>query len=85
MQVLNLSGTSEMVSNAAYNPEDATLYLTYHSGNTVIAYQNVAAALFEELGRSPYPDVCIRFKIQANHSFQRLVDNQLFYDYKMIK
>ena len=85
MQSLNLSGSSEMVSYAAYDAERALLYLTYHSGNTTIAYQDVSPALFEELCRAAYPDVCIRFKIQARHSFQRLAADHLFYEYKVIK
>ena len=61
-----------MVSHAGYDAEKRVLYLTYHSGPTTIAYGNITADDFQQLIRSPYPDVCIRFRIQAAHSFRRV-------------
>ncbi|WP_170067752.1 KTSC domain-containing protein [Neolewinella xylanilytica] len=63
---------SEIVSKAHYNPDTETLFLTYLSGPTTIAYRNVPVTLYNELLRSAYPDVCIRFKIQARHPFRRV-------------
>lgn len=64
--------TSEVVSFAAYNASQRLLYLTFVSGKTTIVYQNVAPGLWEELKGSTYPDVCVRFKVQAKHSFRRV-------------
>ena len=61
-----------MVSFAAYNADDQLLYLTFRNGDTTVAYQKVQPNLFQELVTSAYPDVCIRFKIQARHSFRRV-------------
>ena len=72
MQHHTFDSTSELVSFAAYDTNKRLLYLTYSGETTTIAYQNISSELFEELVRSPYPDVCIRFKIQARHSFRRV-------------
>ena len=72
MQHHNFDGSSELVSFAAYDANQRQLFLTFTSQPTTIAYQNVSPDLVEELVRSPYPDVCIRFKIQARHSFRRV-------------
>lgn len=72
MQLHRFANNSEMVSLAAYHPEQQVLYLTYFSGPTTIAYQSINPDLFEELRSSAYPDVCVRFKIQAKHSFRRI-------------
>ena len=72
MQQHFFGSRSELISLAAYQAETHTLYLTYHSGSVTIAYQGVKPELYDELTRSPYPDVCIRFKIQARHAFRRI-------------
>lgn len=72
MQQHTFGKTSEMVYFAAYEANEQTLYLTFHSGSTTIAYYAIPPGLFEELCNSPYPDVCIRFKIQARHTFRRV-------------
>ncbi|NJB85324.1 hypothetical protein GGR26_001069 [Lewinella marina] len=72
MQQHTFGNTSEMVSHAGYDRDKHVLYLTYHSGPTTIAYRNVTPSLWEELLKSAYPDVCIRFKIQAHHPFRRV-------------
>ncbi|WP_420460300.1 hypothetical protein [Neolewinella sp.] len=72
MQHHNFDSSSELVTFAAYEANQRLLYLTFTGQTTTIAYQNVSPELFEELVRSPYPDVCIRFKIQAQHSFRRV-------------
>ena len=72
MQHHNFGSASELVSFVVYNPETHTLYLTYRSGKATIAYQHVRPELYDELVRSAYPDVCIRFKIQARHPFRRI-------------
>lgn len=61
-----------MVSLAGYDAENKVLYLTYHSGKTTIAYHGVDHAIYEELKASAYPDVCVRFKVQAHHPFRRV-------------
>ena len=85
MQSHTFERNSDMVSTARYNADERTLFLTFRSGNTTIAYRNVSPALYDELCRSPYPDVCIRFKIQADHSFRRVGDSYSALDYKFIK
>lgn len=72
MQHYNFKDGSEMVTFAAYHADDQLLYLTYKTGETTIVYQKIPPALYEELITTAYPDVCIRFKIQANHSFRRV-------------
>ncbi|CAH1000262.1 hypothetical protein LEM8419_01412 [Neolewinella maritima] len=72
MQHHNFKGSSELVTFAAYDPNQQQLFLTYTAGGVTIAYQNVAPVLYEELLRSAYPDVCIRFKVQARHAFRRI-------------
>lgn len=74
-----------MVSKARYNPEDNTLFLTFRSGKTTVAYRNVPESLYSELCRSPYPDVCIRFKIQARHPFRRVGGSYDALDYTFMK
>lgn len=72
MQQHTFGKASEMVQFAAYDKEDQTLYLTYRTGSITVAYTGIPPALYEELRRSPYPDVCIRFKVQARHAFRRV-------------
>ena len=72
MQNINLRNCSEMVAEANYDAVAQTLLLTYQSGNTTIAYQGVPDAIFRELCQADYPDLCIRFKIQASHPFKRV-------------
>ena len=72
MQHHNFDESSDLVTFAGYDANRQLLYLTFTGETATIAYQNVAPSLFEELVRSPYPDVCIRFKIQARHSFRRV-------------
>ena len=72
MQHHRFGSTSELVSFAVYNDAQHKLYLTFRSGKSTIAYQNIRPELWDELIRSAYPDVCIRFKIQAKHAFQRI-------------
>ena len=72
MQILTLTSASELVAHAAYDPEERMLYLTYHTGNTTIAYQDVSPQVYDELREAAYPDVVIRFGIQARHSFRRV-------------
>ncbi|MCP9235311.1 KTSC domain-containing protein [Lewinella sp. JB7] len=81
----NFGKRSEMVSFAGYDAENRTLYLTFLSGGTTIAYFNVSAELYDELVRSPYPDVCLRFKIQAKHPFRRVEPAFESIDYGFIK
>lgn len=72
MQHYNFGQASEMVALARYEPTTQDLFLTYHSGPVTIAYSGVSEGLYKELCRSAYPDVCIRFKIQAHHPFRRV-------------
>lgn len=72
MQQYNFGQSSELASFAVYNQNTQTLYLTFRTGKATIAYQHVRPELYEELVRSAYPDVCIRFKIQARHPFRRI-------------
>jgi hypothetical protein len=85
MQQHAFGNSSEMVQFAAYDKESQTLYLTYHSGSTTVAYSTINQSLFDELRRSPYPDVCIRFKIQAQHAFRRVDPVVETYDYGFLK
>ena len=63
---------SDILSHAGYDLERRVLYLTYSSGPVTIAYLDVAENLFDELISSPYPDVCLRFRVQAGHAFRRM-------------
>ncbi len=72
MHILPLSTESELVAHAAYDEELKMLYLTYRTGDTTIVYQDVAPQVYEELREAAYPDVVIRFAIQARHSFRRV-------------
>ena len=85
MQLHNFGRTSEIVAHARYNSDARILYLTYVSGPTTIAYCDVPPALFEELRNSFYPDVCIRFKIQARHAFRRVSKSRTALDHSFIK
>jgi hypothetical protein len=85
MQHHNFGKLSDMVSFAGYQPDDRTLYLTYHSGPTTIAYRNISPEIYEELVRSAYPDVCIRFKIQARHAFRRVNPAHRSFRYNFVK
>ncbi len=85
MQHHTFGRDSEIVAKACYNSESQTLFLTYLSGPTTIAYRNVSPMLFNELQRSPYPDVCIRFKIQARHPFRRIGKSYEALDYNFLK
>lgn len=77
--------SSEIVNYARYNSDAQILYLTYNSGPTTIAYCDVPPSLFEELRHSFYPDVCIRFKIQARHAFRRVSQHKTALDHSFIK
>ena len=85
MQHHKFGDTSEMVSFAGYDPEEQVLYLTFIGGPATIAYRNVSPALYEELLNSAYPDVCIRFKIQARHPFRRVEPAFGSFDYSFMK
>ncbi len=85
MQHHKFGDTSEMVSFAAYHAEEQMLYLTFIAGPVTIAYRNVAPALYAELLAAAYPDVCIRFKIQARHSFRRVEPAFGSFDYGFMK
>ena len=85
MQHHNFGNSSEMVSFAGYQETDGTLYLTYHSGPVTIAYRNIPRDIYEELITSPYPDVCIRFKIQARHAFRRVNPAHRSFHYSFMK
>ena len=77
--------SSEIVTYARYNSDAQILYLTYKSGPTTIAYCDVPPSLFDELLNSFYPDVCIRFKIQARHAFRRISKARTALDHTFIK
>jgi len=85
MQQHTFGKTSEMVHFAAYDSDKEILYLTYHSGSTTVAYSTIPPGLFDELKRSPYPDVCIRFKIQAKHAFRKVDPVVHALDYSFLK
>lgn len=72
METIYLKNLSQMVSYANYDRGTSELLLTYQSGKATIAYQGVDEHLFDELRQSTFPDICIRFKIQARHPFRRL-------------
>ncbi len=85
MQHHNFGKSSEMVSFAAYETENQTLYLTFLAGPVTIAYRNVSPSLYAELLASAYPDVCIRFKVQARHPFRRVEPAFGSFDYSFMK
>ncbi len=85
MQHHKFGKSSEMVSFAGYDLENQLLYLTFIGGPTTIAYRNVSPALYEELIASAYPDVCIRFKVQARHSFRRVEPAYGSFEYTFMK
>ncbi len=72
MQHHDFRQASEIITHAGYDYDQQVLYLTYRSGPATIAYLNVAPSLYEELVDSVYPDVCLRFRIQAHHPFRRM-------------
>ncbi len=74
-----------MVSHAGYDRDTQVLFLTYHSGPTTVAYHTVPEELFTQLTQSPYPDVCIRFRVQAQHVFRRVEPSFEPLDYTFIK
>ena len=72
MQITTLAQASELVSHAAYDESERMLYLTYRGGRTTIAYQDVPPQTYAELEAASYPDLIIRFAVQARHPFRRV-------------
>ncbi|MBB4078085.1 hypothetical protein GGR28_000686 [Lewinella aquimaris] len=85
MEHHNFGKKSEMASFAGYDQENRILYITFISGATTIAYSNMSPELYAELIQSPYPDVCLRFKIQAKHPFRRVEPSFESLDYSFMK
>lgn len=85
MQHHKFDRESEVLSEAGYDAEQRVLYLTYISGPVTIAYLDVPENLFQELISAAYPDVCLRFRIQAGHAFRRMEPSFKSMDLSFVK